>query len=125
MSFTTVYGSNKTFVSNLVTNSLYVTGYNDFYKIVGNGQSGKEATTNQVFLNLTKKNSNYLSINTVQKMVLRFLTEKKMPAKKLAKNLAITVEDLERIFSQEDLSKLISKVNMPLIRLYCKTKWTQ
>ena len=125
MSLTTAYSSNKAFVSSLATNSICVTEYNDFYTLVGNDQYRKKSKTDPIFLNLTKKNSTYLSMNTMQKMVQRFLTEKKMSKEKLARALAITVEDLERIFSQGDLSRLIPKVNLPLIRLYCKTKWAQ
>ncbi|CAL7964081.1 hypothetical protein GAMM_60193 [Gammaproteobacteria bacterium] len=125
MRLTTVYSSNEPAVSNSITNSVDVTKYNDFYTLVGNSQYRKKSVTNQVFLNLTKKKNSYLSMNTIQKMVQRFLTEKKMSKEKLARTLAITVRDLERIFSQDDLSRLISKVNLPLIRLYCKTKWRQ
>jgi len=107
------------------TNLVCVTRPNDFRVLIGNSQHRKKPITNQIFLKLTKKNNSYLSVNTIQKMVKRFLTEKKMSKEKLARALAITIGDLERIFSQGNLSKLIPKINLPLIKLYCKTKWMQ
>lgn len=56
-------------------------------------------------------------------MICRFTIEKKMPQKKLAKFLRITEDDLENIFFQKKLEKLIPKINLPLIKLYCRAKW--
>ena len=65
-----------------------------------------------------------LNVSVIQKMIQRFLTEKEMSEAKLSELLGITIEELSLIFSQENLSNLIPKINLPLIRLYCETKWT-
>lgn len=74
-------------------------------------------------LDKTDKN-NELNVGVVQKMIQRFLTEKEMSEARLSELLGITIEELSLVFSQENLSNLIPKINLPLIRLYCETKWT-
>jgi hypothetical protein len=64
----------------------------------------------------------YLSAATTKKMLLRLLTEKQMPKTKLAEALGITVGDLES-FMCSKAKDLIPKINLPLIKLYCKTKF--
>jgi len=63
----------------------------------------------------------YLKIEVIQKMLNRFLVEKQMPKEELASDLGITVKSLEQLFSQEDNSNLIRKINLPLVKLYCET----
>ncbi|OGT07882.1 MAG: hypothetical protein A2V89_01030 [Gammaproteobacteria bacterium RBG_16_37_9] len=63
----------------------------------------------------------YLKIEVIQKMLNRFLVEKQMPKEELASALGITVKSLEQLFSQEDNSNLIRKINLPLVKLYCET----
>jgi hypothetical protein len=69
-----------------------------------------------------KKNSPYLSIEAIQKILYRFLIEKKTPKEELAKALKITAGNLENLFCKQS-AYLIPKVNLPLIRLYCETKF--
>jgi len=124
MDFNAVYSSNKDAVSDSIINLICIAKYNDFCTSINNSQCEKKQAINQTALNLTRKNNTYLSINVIQKMVQRFLVEKKMSKKKLANILAVTVGDLDRIFSKGDLSRLIAKINLPLIKLYCKT-WNE
>ena len=65
-----------------------------------------------------------MDVETMQKMILRFLMEKKISKNKLLKTLGITIVDLEQLLSYEVPSNLMLQINLPLIKLYCKTKWT-
>ncbi|EKE01117.1 MAG: hypothetical protein ACD_21C00209G0001 [uncultured bacterium] len=65
----------------------------------------------------------HLSAETVRKMILRFLSEKHIPKQKLAKILGITEESLLQLCFSEFSTALISKINLPLVKLYCKTKF--
>ena len=67
--------------------------------------------------------ASYLNTKTTKKMIQRFLIEKKMPKEELVEILGITTENLEQLFSQEAAPELLSKINLPIISLYCKTKW--
>lgn len=70
------------------------------------------------------RGTKYLHISTVKKMLQRFLTEQGMSKEELAAALKITVWNLEQLFSSNaPPPRLLSKVNMPLIKLYCSTKW--
>lgn len=71
---------------------------------------------------LTKKYE-YLHQETLQKMITRFLTEDRMSEKQLANNLGITVSTLKQFGSKQPSSALRSKINLPLIKLYCLTKF--
>ncbi len=64
-----------------------------------------------------------LRVTTIRKIIRRFLVEKKMPKEKLIETLGITIENLELLFSQKIPPELILKINLPLIKLYCETKW--
>ena len=64
-----------------------------------------------------------LKIDTIKKMVQRFLLEKRMTKERLADILGVTIKGLEQLFSQKTTSGLISKIELPLIKLYCKTPW--
>lgn len=68
------------------------------------------------------KNNTFLAIETIQKMILR-LTETKMSKEKLAETLGITVKSLKQLCSKNASLELIPKINLPLIKLYCKTKF--
>ena len=70
-----------------------------------------------------KNNNTYLSIEVIQGMLHGFLTEKNMPKEKLAQEIAISVEELEQLLCNKNTSLLIPKINLSLIKLYCKTKW--
>lgn len=65
----------------------------------------------------------YLHAETIQKMIKRLLTEGEMSKEKLAEKLGITVENVKRLCSKKIPSELISKINLPLIKLYCKARF--
>jgi len=58
----------------------------------------------------------------MQRMIERFLTEKHIPIEQLAKNLGIDTIKLKR-FSVVTYKNVAAKICLPLIKLYCKTKW--
>ncbi|EKE01328.1 MAG: hypothetical protein ACD_21C00158G0004 [uncultured bacterium] len=66
-----------------------------------------------------------LGEKTIQEMIQRFLVEKKMSKEKLAKSLGIKTRDLELLVLRKALLKTITKINLPLIRMYCRTKWVK
>lgn len=76
---------------------------------------------------LSRKKNVHLNLNldNISKMIQRFLFEKHMPVKKLAKLLGITAEELKQISSKRGLLRCAYKINLPLVKLYCKTKWTK
>lgn len=57
------------------------------------------------------------------RMIQRFLLEKHIPKKSLAKSLGISVKNMDKLFSSKIPPGLRYKINLPLITLYCKTKW--
>lgn len=70
------------------------------------------------------KNANkYLDIKIIRQMLTRFLAKKQMPKEILADELGVTVEELEQLFAHTVSLELIHKVNLPLIKLYCETRW--
>jgi hypothetical protein len=67
----------------------------------------------------------YLDQETVKKMIERFLFEKRISKRKLALAMGVTSEDIRKlIYSKKAYLNLIGKINLPLIRFYCLTKWT-
>jgi len=65
-----------------------------------------------------------LKIEVIKKMLSKFLLEKNMEKGELAKNLNITSKELEKLLLHEKVGVgLINKVNLPLIKLFCKTKF--
>ncbi|MCL5261537.1 MAG: hypothetical protein M1561_07740 [Gammaproteobacteria bacterium] len=64
----------------------------------------------------------FASNNTI-KMIQRFLIEKKMRICDLADAIGITTKDLGLFMHNEKPPKTIAKINLSLIKLYCKTKW--
>ncbi|CAL7964430.1 hypothetical protein GAMM_90025 [Gammaproteobacteria bacterium] len=72
---------------------------------------------------IRKKNNSYLSIEIIQKMLHKFLVEKNMTKEELAQEMAISVEELEQLLCNKNTSILIPKINLSLIKLYCKTRW--
>jgi len=93
---------------------------NDLIMIQGKTPSMNiEAKENQ------KKAEEYLSIETIIKITNKFLDEKNMPRGKLAELLGIATDELEAVINKKAGSLLISKINLPLIRLYCATKFQQ
>ena len=71
-----------------------------------------------------KKEGRCLKIEVIKKMLSKFLLEKNMEKEELAKILNITAKELEKLLLHEKVGVgLINKVNLPLIKLYCKTKF--
>ena len=70
-----------------------------------------------------KNTDDCLRIEVIQKMIYRFLTEKRMPKQNLAEVLEITVKSLNQLCSKGASQALILKVNLPLVKLYCKTRF--
>jgi len=84
----------------------------------------KGKNENRASLNRYRRTSIYLKLDVICKMIDRFLTEKKMSKEDLAQTLDIKILDLERLISQKDIPPtLIPKINLPLIKLYCETKF--
>ncbi|CAL7960809.1 hypothetical protein GAMM_170093 [Gammaproteobacteria bacterium] len=70
-----------------------------------------------------KKRNEYLHRETMRKMIWRILTEKHMPEEKLAHALGITIKSLKQFCSKNCPLTLVPKINLPLIKLYCVTKF--
>ena len=76
------------------------------------------------------KDAGYLEIKTIQKMLNRFLLEKRMSQEALAHKLDTTTQELGQLLLSKEtcaisvLRTLIAKINLPLIKLYCETKWS-
>lgn len=70
-----------------------------------------------------KNRSGHLNIETIRKMIQCFLIEKQIPKQKLAKSLGITVKNLLQLSSPKAAPALIPKINLPLVKLYCSTKF--
>jgi len=81
-----------------------------------------EETTNLKRRRLKKRNE-YLPMETMRKMIWRILIEKHLPEEKLAHALGITVKSLKQFCSENCSANLIPKINLPLIKLYCVTKF--
>jgi DNA-binding Xre family transcriptional regulator len=71
----------------------------------------------------SRENNAYLRIEVIQKMISRFLIEKKMPKQNLAEALGITIRSLNQLCSRKAPQALILKVNLSLIKLYCEAKF--
>lgn len=120
MNLTDVDGAKKTITIDSITDLFFIEKSCDSYSLAHGAQYEKEQSISQEF---AKKSSIYLNVGTMYEMVQRFLTEKKMSKKELAEILKISIKNLERILSRKNLSKLKPKISLPLIRLYCGTKW--
>lgn len=70
-----------------------------------------------------ENNDTYLSIERIQEVFHKFLTEKNMTKEKLAQEVGISIEELEQLLCNKNTSLLIPKVNLTLVKLYCRTKW--
>lgn len=115
-----------TVVSNAIVNLVSVTERREAYYLpeIPVPVNDKHYETTPHFRNSDREN--YLSATTIQKMIYRLLTEKKISRKKLADLLEITVKKLEMLLFGEEVSlELIPKINLPLIKLYCETNFYQ
>ena len=82
-----------------------------------------EEATNNLKRKRLKQRNEYLPKETMLKMIWRILTEKHYPEEKLAHALGITVKSLKQFCSQKCSASLIPKINLPLIKLYCVTRF--
>ena len=69
------------------------------------------------------KHTRDLSVSVARKMVERFLDEKRMSIEQLATSLNVSTNKLKNVFSPKASLGSISAIHLPLIRLYCSTKW--
>jgi len=85
-----------------------------------------------------KTRTQHLSFRTAQKMIRRFLSrdriitaeilDEKLTIKELAKRLSVDSLELEpfiRPISIVPYRKTSGKIALPLIKLYCSTKWAE
>jgi hypothetical protein len=86
-------------------------------------QCGKKTQTSKICAK--RKKGCLMSRSTTQGMIRRLLIENKMPKEKLAKILAIRKKQVEYFAAKLGSEKLRAKINLPLIKLYCKTRWKQ
>ena len=56
-------------------------------------------------------------------MILMFLDEKGMLIPHLAKVLEVSEKDFKMVLFGDASSRLIAKINLPLIKLYCVTRF--
>ena len=99
--------------------------------IVGqlSGNSGNSKNQSETKTNIGRT----ISFLTVQKMIYRFLTcdriikvEVKRPKYtkyELAEKLNLSEQELKKLRLPYFCRAVISKINLPLVRLYCSTKW--
>lgn len=74
----------------------------------------------------TKSQQNNITnsrLKNIQKIIKKFLTEKKMSKQEMAKKLEITVTNLDLLFANKISNRVLAKINIPLIKMYCSTKW--
>ena len=103
-------------ISNISTISQIPTGNSDCYE--------EKIIRTPLKRTRTKKRNEYMQKETVRKMIMKILNEKKMPEEKLAHMLGITVKSLKQLYSKQTSISLISKINLPLIKLYCATRFS-
>ena len=70
-----------------------------------------------------KRRETYLNIATIRKMISHLATQTVLSEKELTETLGITIKNLKRLFGKRPPIGLIARVNLPLIRLYCKTQF--
>lgn len=64
-----------------------------------------------------------LDFTVAKRMIQKLLIEQKITIGKLAEILEVSVKELMLFGVNENSAKLLSKINLPLIKIYCKTKW--
>lgn len=82
---------------------------------------------------ISKNAKNYLKFTTANHMIDRLLTcnrikfipvkYPKYTKKELAKKLGITTKELQNLKKKYYYKNIAHKINLPLISLYCATKW--
>lgn|GEM_PF-4706109 len=71
--------------------------------------------------------SEYLSLQTIRKMIKRLLSEALPPYTigTLASILGTNAEDINMILSDRVSVSIINKIALPLIKCYCQTEWPE
>jgi len=64
-----------------------------------------------------------LDFTVARRMIQKLLIERKITVGKLAEILGVSVKELMLFGVNGNPAKLLSKINLPLIKIYCKTKW--
>ncbi len=68
--------------------------------------------------------NHHANLETIRKMVMKFLVNRKINRPSLAKSLKITLRSLDKLIVAKQVPRaLVYKVHLPLIKLYCATKW--
>lgn len=116
----------------ILTNTTSANDSIELYKETGTNYFNHPINTNTPLTkdsNSTKKitssqnNNPYLSSETIQKILNELLTQKNISKESIAKTLSVTLSELETILSNNQLPlELISKINLPLVMLYCEIK---
>lgn len=65
---------------------------------------------------------NYLSLQKMQQIIELFITKKQISIKELAEKLGVSYQKLIKL-NAANYETLAAEINLPLIKLYCKTKW--
>lgn len=81
-----------------------------------------ESTTTTKETTKPKSPQNHLQLQTVQKMLNRFVVEKHLSIDEISHRLNIDTHKLRRL-STITYKHLASEICLPIIKLYCKTKW--
>ncbi|MEI8055595.1 MAG: hypothetical protein WCH10_06355 [bacterium] len=96
-------------------------------KISGNSyKENSPVNRNESFVfksKFSKNRADYLRAEIIRKMILRFLSEKQMSKQELAEVLGITKKNLLRVCLSRFSMALVHKINLPLAKLYCRTKF--
>jgi hypothetical protein len=69
-----------------------------------------------------KQKPNCLPLAKIQLMIRRFLIEKQMTFENLAKELGVATHKLTEL-NITNYEALAAGLNLPLIKLYCRTRW--
>ena len=69
------------------------------------------------------RTEDYLKMGVIRAMLKKFLDEKKMAKENLANALGITEDELDRLLFYKTVLKIKQKINLPLIKLFCETKF--
>ncbi|MCL5260439.1 MAG: hypothetical protein M1561_01975 [Gammaproteobacteria bacterium] len=88
-------------------------------------ETPKEIAPKEISLKETtkpKSPQNHLPLQTVQKMLDRFVVEKHLSIDEISHRLNIDTHKLRRL-STITYKHLASEICLPIIKLYCKTKW--
>lgn len=71
---------------------------------------------------LSSEEPSFLSLQKMQQMIGRFINEKQMSIIQLAEKIGISPNKLKKL-DDANYETLAPEINLPLIKLYCKTRW--